>query len=299
MAENAETKERWAHIVRFYSDLVKNEGWEFVTPMIGLTRWAADQHFAHTLFPGTSLARLCVHTRPGYNPDIPFFSVGAVENGERIEFHLLKQVGTELRNEQCEVAQAHTMFREYVGWLAITSQSLTADPSWLTSTVVALAEGIHQERAFDRLPILADALQDAGCDNDDILNHCRQPGEHVRGCWVVDLLTGRRRFPIRITAETVANIKRAVGEDGVFVSYHQWQPQTLNEGYNVLLGLDKPPGKFDEVPLDHLIGQVVPVYESGVVVLSCFPGGFAYIGPDGEFLQMQDELSSDSPPSAP
>jgi hypothetical protein len=65
------------------------------------------------------------------------------------------------------------------------------DRSWLTSTVVALAEGIYQERAFDRLPILADALMDAGCDNDDVLNHCRGDGPHVRGCWVVDLLTGR------------------------------------------------------------------------------------------------------------
>jgi hypothetical protein len=65
---------------------------------------------------------------------------------------------------------------------------VAVDPSWLTSDVVALATGIYQNRAFDRMPILADALQDAGCDNDDILNHCRQPGEHVRGCWVVDLI---------------------------------------------------------------------------------------------------------------
>jgi hypothetical protein len=66
-----------------------------------------------------------------------------------------------------------------------------ADPSWHTSDVLSLATGIYEERAFDRMPILADALQDAGCDNDDILNHCRQPGEHVRGCWVVDLLLGK------------------------------------------------------------------------------------------------------------
>lgn len=65
------------------------------------------------------------------------------------------------------------------------------DPSWLTSTVVALAQGVHRDRAFDRLPILADALQDAGCENVDILNHCRQPGAHVRGCWVIDLLLGK------------------------------------------------------------------------------------------------------------
>jgi hypothetical protein len=69
---------------------------------------------------------------------------------------------------------------------------VTFDPSWLTSDVLALAEGIYQDRAFDRMPILADALQDAGCGNEDILNHCRQPGEHVRGCWVVDLLTARK-----------------------------------------------------------------------------------------------------------
>jgi hypothetical protein len=65
------------------------------------------------------------------------------------------------------------------------------DPTWLTSTVLALATGIYAEHAFDRMPILADALQDAGCENADILNHCRQPGDHVRGCWVVDLLLGK------------------------------------------------------------------------------------------------------------
>jgi hypothetical protein len=65
------------------------------------------------------------------------------------------------------------------------------DPSWLTSTVVALAQGIYEERAFERMPILADALQDAGCDNADILDHCRGGGTHVRGCWVVDLVLGK------------------------------------------------------------------------------------------------------------
>jgi hypothetical protein len=62
---------------------------------------------------------------------------------------------------------------------------------WLTSDVVALAKGIYEERAFDRMPILADAMQDAGCDNEDVLSHCRGPGPHVRGCWVVDLILGK------------------------------------------------------------------------------------------------------------
>jgi len=69
---------------------------------------------------------------------------------------------------------------------------VTVDPTWLTSTVVSLAQGIYDERALDQLPILADALEDAGCDSPDILNHCRQPGEHVRGCWVVDLLLEKK-----------------------------------------------------------------------------------------------------------
>jgi hypothetical protein len=65
---------------------------------------------------------------------------------------------------------------------------ITLNPSWLTSNVLALANGIYSEKAFDRMPILADALQDAGCDNEDILQHCRGEGVHVRGCWLVDLL---------------------------------------------------------------------------------------------------------------
>jgi hypothetical protein len=68
---------------------------------------------------------------------------------------------------------------------------LSADPSWLTSTVVALASQMHESRDFSALPILADALQDAGCDNEHVLNHCRGPGPHVRGCWVVDLVLGK------------------------------------------------------------------------------------------------------------
>lgn len=58
--------------------------------------------------------------------------------------------------------------------------------AWRTSDAVLLARGIHNENAFDRMPILADALQDAGCDNEDILGHCRDARvKHVRGCWVI------------------------------------------------------------------------------------------------------------------
>ena len=71
-------------------------------------------------------------------------------------------------------------------------RNVTVEPWWLTSDVLALAQGIYDDNAFDRMPILADALQDAGCTDDDVLTHCRAEGwEHVRGCWLVDLLLDR------------------------------------------------------------------------------------------------------------
>jgi hypothetical protein len=68
---------------------------------------------------------------------------------------------------------------------------VTFDPRWRSETAVSLASAIYEERAFDRLPILADALEEAGCDHADVLAHCRGPGPHVRGCWVVDLVLDR------------------------------------------------------------------------------------------------------------
>jgi hypothetical protein len=62
------------------------------------------------------------------------------------------------------------------------------EPRWRTSDVNGLARAIYAGRAFDRLPILADALEEAGCDDADVLDHCRRHCEHARGCWVVDLL---------------------------------------------------------------------------------------------------------------
>jgi hypothetical protein len=69
---------------------------------------------------------------------------------------------------------------------------VTLDSRWPTSNVLDLARTIYDERAFDRLPILADALMDAGCADEGILSHCRSEGPHVRGCWVVDLILGKK-----------------------------------------------------------------------------------------------------------
>ena len=65
------------------------------------------------------------------------------------------------------------------------------DPRWRTADAVGLAAGIYEERAFDRLPLLGDALMDVGCDDEHLLAHCRSEGPHVRGCWAIDLVLGK------------------------------------------------------------------------------------------------------------
>jgi hypothetical protein len=68
------------------------------------------------------------------------------------------------------------------------------DPAWLTwnnATVPTIAHHIHHDRAYHDMPILADALEDSGCTDPDILTHCRGARPHVRGCWVIDLILGK------------------------------------------------------------------------------------------------------------
>ena len=86
------------------------------------------------------------------------------------------------------VPEQASLLRELIG---NPFRPVTVNPAWLTSTVKQLAEAIYQEKAFDRMPILGDALEEAGCTDAEMLNHCRQQAEHVRGCWVVDLLLGK------------------------------------------------------------------------------------------------------------
>ncbi|MBP3955674.1 hypothetical protein J8F10_10315 [Gemmata sp. G18] len=68
---------------------------------------------------------------------------------------------------------------------------ITFLPEWRTSTLLALAQQMYDSRDFSTMPILADALGDTGCEDEEILAHCRGPGPHVRGCWVVDAISGK------------------------------------------------------------------------------------------------------------
>jgi hypothetical protein len=89
------------------------------------------------------------------------------------------------------VAAQAALLREIVG---NPFRPVTIHPTWVwwnDGTIAKLAEAIYEERASDRLPILGDALEEAGCTSEELLSHCRAGGEYVRGCWAVDLLLGK------------------------------------------------------------------------------------------------------------
>jgi len=89
------------------------------------------------------------------------------------------------RRDQCRI------LRDIVG---NPFRPVLLDPAWQhwrEGTIVQLATAIHDQLGFDALPVLADALEEAGCTNPEVLGHCRGSGPHIRGCWVVDLLIGK------------------------------------------------------------------------------------------------------------
>lgn len=105
----------------------------------------------------------------------------------------------EMKRERAAAKALARVLREIVG-NAFTPPRF--EPTWRTDTVVALAKTIHEERAFERMVSLADALLDADCDEEAILRHCRgtevgikEPPQHFRGCWVVELILGRYTPP--------------------------------------------------------------------------------------------------------
>jgi hypothetical protein len=70
-ADDPDPVQRWRSIADWYAEFAAMRNWEFLAPMVALTAWVAEQPFAAPLFPGTSHEWLCVHPRPGYNPDLP------------------------------------------------------------------------------------------------------------------------------------------------------------------------------------------------------------------------------------
>jgi hypothetical protein len=103
----------------------------------------------------------------------------AIANGE----------GLDLQIEESEHATQLQLARDIFG---NPFRPVTFSDAWRTSTTAALARQMYESRDFGAMPILADALQEAGCDSEGILSHCRDAKQlHVRGCWVVDLVLGK------------------------------------------------------------------------------------------------------------
>jgi hypothetical protein len=121
----------------------------------------------------------------------------AVEAAERAAAQAAARVGLDTVVPAMEAAGAKQrryqcgLLRDLFG---SPFRPVTVEEAWLAwggGAARNMARAIYDERAFDRLPILGDALEDAGCTSEELLSHCRQPGEHVRGCWAVDLLLGK------------------------------------------------------------------------------------------------------------
>jgi hypothetical protein len=98
--------------------------------------------------------------------------------------------GLSAEQRQGAISAACSLLREVFA----PFRSVTLSQAWLVlndGAVPKLAAGIYADQAFDRLPILADALEEAGCPDADLLGHLRGPGPHVRGCWALDLILGK------------------------------------------------------------------------------------------------------------
>jgi len=109
-------------------------------------------------------------------------------------------VRSRVKDVSREIVQREAVRGAALAELAVLLRDLFGDPfrpvpldsTWLTPAVRSVAKVAYDERRFEDLPVLADALEEAGCDSADILSHCRGPGRHVRGCWVLDMLLDKK-----------------------------------------------------------------------------------------------------------
>jgi hypothetical protein len=105
---------------------------------------------------------------------------GTIKKIERYRAALLK--ASQMASQQCNLIRDifNNPFRP-----------VSLNPTWRTPTVLSLAQSVYDDRRFGDLPVLADALEEAGCGDAGVLGHLRQECEHARGCWAVDLILGK------------------------------------------------------------------------------------------------------------
>jgi hypothetical protein len=116
-----------------------------------------------------------------------YYKVGVADAASAVAWRAVQRV-RQAGDAAAEKAAQAALVRDIFG---NPFRPVAFDSSWRTSTVAALAAGIYGDRAFDRLQALADALEDSGCADAEVLAHCRGEGPHVHGCWVVDLILGK------------------------------------------------------------------------------------------------------------
>jgi hypothetical protein len=146
-------------------------GKDDVSVMVGSAAWNAGLDMAYE------------RAEEGFRTNGQVFDVSCERSLDELDDAAMKELRTVVLPEQC------SLLRDIFG---NPFRPVAVDPSWRTSTVVALAGRLYESRDFSAMPILADALEDAGCDNVEMLDHCRDPrAVHVRGCWVLDLILSK------------------------------------------------------------------------------------------------------------
>jgi hypothetical protein len=109
----------------------------------------------------------------------------AIPPGEGEDWTVFEQRMADERVVQC------ALLRDIIGNPFRPAKIPPTCLEWSRRIVPQLAQSIYEEGSFEQMPILGDALEDAGCDEETILSHCRGPGTHIRGCWVLDLILAR------------------------------------------------------------------------------------------------------------
>jgi hypothetical protein len=187
--------------------------WQFITDRRSREAVELAEEFADHLISGDQLAeahdlaRSASSEANAYSRQFPTAERKApwkLEKGAAAAVHASAPHGTvdaaedavyasyeDLDQKRAEIGMQCDLIRDIFG---NPFRPSTIDPDWLTwnnRTVPKLAQTIYDGRRYDIMPILADALEEAGCSDAAILDHCRGPGPHVRGCWVVDLILGK------------------------------------------------------------------------------------------------------------
>jgi hypothetical protein len=132
--------------------------------------------------------RLTIHYLEGLLTQVELWNK-LVDFGTHVYWHIYRH--SHATHLKIVFREGHRAVKEVLGNPFRPATIASTWLSWNDALIPKLAQTIHDERRFEDLPILADALEDAGCDQEAVLMHCRSVGEHARGCWVLGLLLGK------------------------------------------------------------------------------------------------------------